>query len=548
MMNKYLFLLLTVLFSAANSFGQIRLSSIKVDEWVKKNFSGQGIVVGNIKFKGYPLSTLSYTSTGNILKVQKGLILSTGNSYNVAGYNNSHNQSSTFGDISSPQTDPDLSTIVSGMFFDICSVEFDFVPMDNSIQFNYQFGSDEYPEYVDSPYNDVFAFIVSDDSSSKNIALISGSEVPVSINTINFKLNQDQFIDNNLYKQVVVKRQEPLKATYKGTLPGRILRGIGSVFAIKGPVAGDQTVIKADPELLKTLDANLYRNLRYDGITKKLVAQTYVTPFKKYHLKIVIADVSDNIYDSGVFLEDRSLTSKKDIQQPGFVDYPDLSKVIDANLILQGKTLEEILPANYKMELTKSPEQMVAVSQQNPNPAAQQNPNPVVQPSTNSASQKTPVSSPRSKTSPAQSAQPKKGSVAAPKPVDVPSPAQRKVALTEPEIELPSIVILFDFDKSEITEIEMSKLRNAINKYQQVKNQYSINISGHTDNYGSLDYNYALSERRNKAVISAVSEILGEKIRIPANSKSYTKPVADNTTDDGRQLNRRVELVFVKKK
>jgi 23S rRNA U2552 (ribose-2'-O)-methylase RlmE/FtsJ len=70
MMNKYLLLLLTVLFSAANSFGQIRLSSIKVDEWVKKNFSGQGIVVGNIKFKGYPLSTLSYTSTGNILKVE----------------------------------------------------------------------------------------------------------------------------------------------------------------------------------------------------------------------------------------------------------------------------------------------------------------------------------------------------------------------------------------------------------------------------------------------------------------------------------------------
>ena len=99
MMKKYLFLLVAVLFSAASSFAQIRLSSIKVDEWVKKNFSGQGIVIGNIKFKGYPLSTLSYTSSGNILQVQKGLILSTGNSFNVAGYNNSHNQSSTFGDI-----------------------------------------------------------------------------------------------------------------------------------------------------------------------------------------------------------------------------------------------------------------------------------------------------------------------------------------------------------------------------------------------------------------------------------------------------------------
>jgi hypothetical protein len=279
MMKKYLFLLVAVLLSTADSFAQIRLSSIKVDEWVKKNFSGQGVVVGNIKFKGYPLSSLSYTSTGNILQVQKGLILSTGNSYNVAGYNNSHNQSSTFGDILSPQTDPDLSAILGGKLFDICSVEFDFVPLDNSIQFNYQFGSDEYPEYVDSPYNDIFAFIVSDESSSKNIALIPGGEVPVSINTVNFKLNQDHFIDNNLYKQVVIKRQEPLKSTYKGTLPGRVLRGIGSIFAINGPVPGDQTVIQADPELLKTLDANLYRNLRYDGITKKLVAQSFVTPY-----------------------------------------------------------------------------------------------------------------------------------------------------------------------------------------------------------------------------------------------------------------------------
>ena len=524
MMKKYLFLLFAVLFSAAISFAQIRLSSIKVDEWVKKNFSGQGVVIGNIKFKGYPLSTLSYTSSGNILQVQKGLILSTGNSFNVAGYNNSHNQSSTFGDILSPQADPNLSAIVSGKLFDICSVEFDFVPMDNSIQFNYQFGSDEYPEYVDSPYNDVFAFIVSDESSTKNIALIPGSGVPVSINTVNFKLNQDHFIDNNLYKQVVIKRQEPLKSTYRGTLPGRVLRGIGSIFTMNGSVPGDQTVIQADPELLKTLDPNLYRNLRYDGITKKLVAQSYVTPYKKYHLKIVIADVADNIYDSGVFIEDRSLTSKKDLQQPGFIDYPDLSKVIDPNLILQGKTLEEILPAAYKKEIAKSAEQPVAALQQAPPPVPQPAP---------------------AATTPA----PPKQKVPAPKPVDVASPAQKKVVLTaEPEFEMPNVVILFDFDKSDITEGEMGKLRLAIDRYKQVKEQYSINISGHTDNYGSLDYNYALSDRRNKAVINAVRQMLGEKISIPALSKSYTIPVADNSSDSGRQLNRRVELVFIKKK
>jgi outer membrane protein OmpA-like peptidoglycan-associated protein len=212
-----------------------------------------------------------------------------------------------------------------------------------------------------------------------------------------------------------------------------------------------------------------------------------------------------------------------------------LSKVIDANLILQGKTLEEILPSNFKMEIAKSAVQPLAVSQQAPNPVSQQAPAIASQPTT-VASQ--PV---------VQPAQPKKSSIAAPKPIDIPSPSQRKAVLTEPEIEMPNIIVLFDFDKSEITETEMSKLRNAIDKFKQVRNQYSINISGHTDNYGSLDYNYALSDRRNKAVVTAVSEILGEKIRIPALSKSYTTPVADNMNDDGRQLNRRVELVFIKK-
>ena len=96
-MKKYVYLLFSLLLFVEISYSQIKLSSVKVDDWVKKNFTGQGVVVGNIKVKGYPLSTLSFTSTGNVLKLQKGLILSSGNSYNIAGYNNSHNQSSTFG-------------------------------------------------------------------------------------------------------------------------------------------------------------------------------------------------------------------------------------------------------------------------------------------------------------------------------------------------------------------------------------------------------------------------------------------------------------------
>lgn len=510
-MKKVIFLMFLLLALMQSNYAQIRLSAIKVDDWVKKNFAGQGVVIGNIKFKGYPLSTLSYTISGNVLQVQKGLILSSGNSFNVAGYNNSHNQSSTFADVMKPESDADLAKIIKDKLYDICYIEFDFVPMDNSIQFSYQFGSDEYPEYVDSPYNDVFAFIVTDDSTSNNIALIPGSTVPVSINTVNHKLNQEYFIDNNIYKQVVIKRDEPLKLKKYGTFTGKVLRGIASVFTSSTPVPGDRTVIQPDQELMKKLDANLYRNLRYDGITRKLVAQTYVTPYKKYHLKIVIADVSDNIYDSGVFIEDRSLTARKDIQQPGFKDYPDLSKVIDPNLILQGKKLEEILPEAYKNQISNQTAQTQDDIQ-------------------------------------AKSVQ--ESEVVSSSPKAEPAPAVAKVsapAVAPVLADLPNLQILFDFDKSEIRKDELNKLREVLNQFKPLRKYYSLKISGHTDSKGSLEYNYALSDRRNKAVIDAVRQILGEPVNIPAVSKSYTQPVADNTSDEGRQANRRVELVFEKK-
>jgi len=518
-MKKYVYLLFSFLLFVEISHAQIKLSSIKVDEWVKNNFTGQGVVVGNIKVKGYPLSTLSYTSTGNVLKLQKGLILSSGNSYNIAGYNNSHDQSSTFGDVMKPEVDQDLPGIVKGKLYDICSIEFDFVPVDNSIQFNYQFGSDEYPEYVDSPYNDVFAFIVSDDSTSRNIALIPGTQVPVSINTVNFKTNAEHFIDNNLYKQVTIKRQESLKTTYNRTLAGRVLRKIGSVFTVNRPAAGDQVVIQPDAELMKTLDPNLYRNLRYDGITNKLIAQAYVIPYKKYRLKIILADVADNIYDSGVFIEDRSLTSKKDVQQPGFTEYPDLSKVIDPILILQGKKLEEVLPEAYKKEWSKTAIQ--------------------AQPVSKTAKEPFPVE---------KRAEPTNIPVAPALAIIPPSVTeQSRVHLKPALIDLSTIVILFDFDKFNVKESEMIKLREAVEIFKKQQQYFTVNISGHTDIKGSLEYNYDLSARRNKSVIEAVNNLMGEKIRIPAVSKSYTQPVANNETDDGRQANRRVELVFVKK-
>ena len=60
-------------------------------------------------------------------------------------------------------------------------LKFDFVPTGSKVKFNYVFGSTEYNFYVNSSFNDVFAFLV----NGVNYALVPSSTTPVSINNVN---------------------------------------------------------------------------------------------------------------------------------------------------------------------------------------------------------------------------------------------------------------------------------------------------------------------------------------------------------------------------
>jgi OmpA-OmpF porin, OOP family len=71
-------------------------------------------------------------------------------------------------------------------------------------------------------------------------------------------------------------------------------------------------------------------------------------------------------------------------------------------------------------------------------------------------------------------------------------------------------------------------------------------MSAHTDSYGSDDYNFKLSDNRAKSVREyIVSKGIAES-RITSQGYGETKPVATNETDEGRQLNRRVEFKILK--
>ncbi|TAF47553.1 MAG: OmpA family protein [Sphingobacteriales bacterium] len=328
-----------------NLSGQINVHYPDIDDWVNKNFAGEGIIIGNITHKGNPDAMASFTSTPNVLKITKGLLVSTGEAISAIGPNDRYNVSKDFGTIL--EHDKDLKALEKGDLYDVSLIEFDFVPFHNSIKFNYQFASDEYPEYVSSSFNDIFAFFISDSKNTKNIAVVPGKNIPVSVNTINDQHHPELFIDNNVFLNDISKKNVKIKDRSEVEISKKLWRSLKNVFS--NPKNNSPNEYEPNEDLLKNVDENLYHFLQYDGITQKLTAQAYVEPYKKYHLKIIIADVADNVYDSAVFLETHSLTAAKDSKQQGFNDYADYSKIIDCKRILNGELLENLLPKELEL-------------------------------------------------------------------------------------------------------------------------------------------------------------------------------------------------------
>ena len=108
------------------------------------------------------------------------------------------------------------------------------------------------------------------------------------------------------------------------------------------------------------------------------------------------------------------------------------------------------------------------------------------------------------------------------------------------------MIIHFDFDKSDILPSEMEKIKAAAATFRHHRGEYNMFVTGHTDNVGSLEYNYALAKRRNEAVLDALRQYNVE-LPIDMVEKAYLEPAADNTTDSGRSQNRRVVISFKKK-
>ena len=103
--------------------------------------------------------------------------------------------------------------------------------------------------------------------------------------------------------------------------------------------------------------------------------------------------------------------------------------------------------------------------------------------------------------------------------------------------------IYFDFDKSDLLPESADEL-NRLSAYLEAHPNYDIVITGHTDNFGTDAYNLNLSNNRAGAVANYLTERGIDRKRITYSGAGSSEPVADNSTAQGRSLNRRVEFML----
>lgn len=274
------------------SFAQIRTESDHDAKYYVENvLLGPGIEVGEVRYVAKNEALGRFDAAKPILGVTSGVILSTGNIHKVNGPNTADNftsKSSVPADKAMMQKlrdgDSDLYKIVKEKIYDIASIEFDFVPIHNKLEFRYVFASDEYPEFVGSKYNDVFGFFLSGPelASKVNVAILPDGFTPVCINTINHLTNKRYFRDN-------------------------FLEGFDKIkYGAKKVLYSEGAMGKNAKKEFKSL---LMNKLQFDGLTRVLKVEFDVIPYKKYTIKLAIADVGDNVYDSAILLEAGSFIS-----------------------------------------------------------------------------------------------------------------------------------------------------------------------------------------------------------------------------------------------
>ena len=127
-------------------------------------------------------------------------------------------------------------------------------------------------------------------------------------------------------------------------------------------------------------------------------------------------------------------------------------------------------------------------------------------------------------------------------PLKAEEPVVEEVVVVEQE----TIVIrdlLFAFDSAKLDPADEDKLATVVSRLKNEAPDAKLTITGHTDSVGADAYNQKLSERRAQAVADyLVSNGIPASSIVSVGGAGESQPVADNSTKDGRAMNRRVEI------
>lgn len=275
MNTKNLFSALTLLFVSAVSFGQITVQNTQTpNDLVQNVLLGFGVTASNITVNGSPVNANNlqgnityFDDNGTTFPIPSGVLLTTGNGVGAIGPNTSGSFTNNTPATPIVSADPHLNAIASAAPTNGTVLEFDFVPSGDTISFNYLFGSDEYPEFSPSSFNDAFGFflwgpgisgpyvLAGYPAGGMNLALIPGTSTPVTINNVGPSSNVAYYVNN-----------------------------------LGGAAYGNA--------------------VQYDGSTTLLSANASIQCGQTYHIKLAICNVGDQAYDSGVFLQANSFASE----------------------------------------------------------------------------------------------------------------------------------------------------------------------------------------------------------------------------------------------
>lgn len=129
-------------------------------------------------------------------------------------------------------------------------------------------------------------------------------------------------------------------------------------------------------------------------------------------------------------------------------------------------------------------------------------------------------------------------------PIEVPKNAAFSSALLDELNKTGRIELYINFDRGkDIIKPEGEVFVNEIAKLLIGNPSINLSIEGHTDNVGDPNQNQILSEKRAKSVYNALIKLGIKSDRISSVGKGAADPIASNTTEEGKSLNRRVELV-----